>query len=128
MEIFELKTFFFFFGLHLFRLIHTRINFSCPSRIHINKLLVPPQNLFLPPPPSRYPGAGPEWTPTLRCTPESNYWGRCRCRPYSNYVDHTPPGFRNPCWKVYGPVTNFPRTGGCRSLLYNLHKLYFPNY
>ena len=30
----------------------------CPSRIHINKLLVPPQNLFLPPQ-SRYPGAGP---------------------------------------------------------------------
>ena len=32
----------------------------CPSRIYINNLLVPPQNLFLPPPPqSRYPGAGP---------------------------------------------------------------------
>ena len=31
----------------------------CPSLIHINKLLVPTQNLFLPPPPqSRYPGAG----------------------------------------------------------------------
>ena len=29
-----------------------------PSRIHKNKLLVPPQNLFLPPQ-SRYPGAGP---------------------------------------------------------------------
>ena len=26
-----------------------------------------------------------KWTPTLRCTPESNYWGRCRSRPYSNY-------------------------------------------
>ena len=26
-----------------------------------------------------------KWTPTLRCTPESNYWGGCRCRPYSNY-------------------------------------------
>ena len=26
-----------------------------------------------------------KWTPTLRCTPESNYWGECRCRPYSNY-------------------------------------------
>ena len=30
----------------------------CPSRIHINKLLLPPQNLFLPSQ-SRYPGAGP---------------------------------------------------------------------
>ena len=30
----------------------------CPSRIHINKLLVPHQNLFLPSQ-SRYPGAGP---------------------------------------------------------------------
>ena len=30
----------------------------CPSRIHTNKLLVPPQNLFLPPQ-SRCPGAGP---------------------------------------------------------------------
>ena len=26
-----------------------------------------------------------KWTPTLRCTPESNYRGECRCRPYSNY-------------------------------------------
>ena len=26
-----------------------------------------------------------KWTPTLRCTPESNYWMRCRSRPYSNY-------------------------------------------
>ena len=26
-----------------------------------------------------------KWTPTLRCTPKSNYWGRCRSRPYSNY-------------------------------------------
>ena len=24
-------------------------------------------------------------TPTLRCTPESNYWKACRCRPYSNF-------------------------------------------
>ena len=24
-------------------------------------------------------------TLTLRCTPESNYWGGCRCKPYSNY-------------------------------------------
>ena len=24
-----------------------------------------------------------KWTPTLRCTPESNYWGGCRCTPYS---------------------------------------------
>ena len=31
-EIFVLKTF--FFGLHLFRLIHTRINFSCPPKIY----------------------------------------------------------------------------------------------
>ena len=26
-----------------------------------------------------------KWTPTLRCTPESNYWGGCRCWPYSSY-------------------------------------------
>ena len=32
--------------------------FQCPSQIHMNKLLVPPQNLFLPPQ-SRYRGAGP---------------------------------------------------------------------
>ena len=30
-----------------------------------------------------------KWTPTLRCTPESNYWGRCRSRPYSNYWGDT---------------------------------------
>ena len=24
-----------------------------------------------------------KWTPTLRCTPESNYWEECRCAPYS---------------------------------------------
>ena len=26
-----------------------------------------------------------KWTPTLRCTPESNYWRGCRCRPNLNY-------------------------------------------
>ena len=40
-----------------------------------------------------------KWTPTLRCTQESNYWGDAD-------VDHTqtiggdtanPPGFRHPC-------------------------------
>ena len=51
-EIFVLKTFFFFFGLHLFCLFHTRVNFPYPPQIHINKLLVALQNLFLPPPPS----------------------------------------------------------------------------
>ena len=30
----------------------------CPSRIHINKLFVPPKIYFCPPSP-RYPGAGP---------------------------------------------------------------------
>ena len=30
-----------------------------------------------------------KWTPTLRCTPESNYWRECRCRPYSNYWGDT---------------------------------------
>ena len=28
-------------------------------------------------------------TPTLRCTPESNYWGRCRSKSYSNYWGDT---------------------------------------
>ena len=39
-----------------------------------------------------------KWRPTLRCTPESNYWGGCRCRPYSNYWgDISPhPGFGTP--------------------------------
>ena len=38
-------------GLHLVRLIHTRINcVPCPSRIHINKLLVPPKFIFALPP------------------------------------------------------------------------------
>ena len=50
------KPFLLFFGLHLFCLIHTRINFSCPPRIHINKLLVPK---FISAPQSRYPGPGP---------------------------------------------------------------------
>ena len=49
MEIFALKTFF-FFGLHFFRLIHTLeftlINFSCPPK-------------FISAPQSHYPGAGP---------------------------------------------------------------------
>ena len=30
-----------------------------------------------------------KWTPTFRCTPESNYWRGCRCRPYSNYWGDT---------------------------------------
>ena len=30
-----------------------------------------------------------KWTPTLRCTPESNYWGVCRCTAYSNYWGDT---------------------------------------
>ena len=51
-ENFGTKTFFYFFGLHLFRLIHTRINFSCPPWIHIIELLVPPKFLSVPPPPS----------------------------------------------------------------------------
>ena len=48
-----------------------------------------------------------KWTPTLRCTPESNYWGGCRCKPYLNYWGDTvkllggytthPPRFRHPC-------------------------------
>ena len=45
------------FGLYLVHLIQTGTNFSCPSPIHIIKLLVPSQNSFLPPQ-SRYPGAG----------------------------------------------------------------------
>ena len=36
------------------------LNFSCPHRIYINKLLVHLQNLFLPPQ-SRYSGAGPDF-------------------------------------------------------------------
>ena len=51
-EIFELKTFFFFFFWSSLFL------FDPYSRIHINKVFVPPQNLFMPPQP-RYPGAGP---------------------------------------------------------------------
>ena len=52
-----------------------------------------------------------KWTLTLRCTPESNYWGECRCRPYSSYWGgysqiigemYPPfpplPGFRHPCY------------------------------
>ena len=39
------------FGLHLVYFIQTGINFSCPSRIHINKLLVSPKIYFCPPPP-----------------------------------------------------------------------------
>ena len=49
-----------------------------------------------------------KWRPALRCTPESNYLGRSRCRPYSNnwggiqskYLEDIsphPPGFRHPC-------------------------------
>ena len=52
MEIFELKIC--FFGLHLVRLIHTGINSSCPSRIHINKLLVPLPKVISAPPPTLY--------------------------------------------------------------------------
>ena len=48
-----------------------------------------------------------KWTPTLRCTPESNYWGGCRCRPYLYYwgensqiiggdISPIPPGFATP--------------------------------
>ena len=47
-------------------------------------------------------------TPTLRCTPESNCWGKCRSRPYSSYCGDTvkllkdisphTPGFRHPCF------------------------------
>ena len=47
-----------FFWSYLVRLIHTGINFWCPSRLYLNKLLVPPQNLFLPLQ-SHYSGAGP---------------------------------------------------------------------
>ena len=59
----SVKTFF-FFGSHLVRMIQTGINCSCPSQIHINKLLVPPKISFCPPSPpqSRYPGAGPDET------------------------------------------------------------------
>ena len=42
-----------------------------------------------------------KWTPTLKCTPKSNYWGG------DADVDHTqtiggyiPPGFRHPCLLV----------------------------
>ena len=48
------------FAPHLVHLIQIGINFSCPRaplEFTQNKLLVPPQNLFLPPQ-SRYPGAG----------------------------------------------------------------------
>ena len=51
-----------------------------------------------------------KWTPTPRCTPESNYWGGCRCTPYSTqitggdtakllrgiYPPIPPPGFGTP--------------------------------
>ena len=50
------------FAPHLVHLIQTRINFSCPRaplEFTQNKLLVPPQNLFLPLQ-SRYAGTGPE--------------------------------------------------------------------
>ena len=61
MEIFELKTFFFFsspcsFDPHWNKFLVP----PCPSRIHLNKLLVPPKIYFCPPPQSRYPDAGPE--------------------------------------------------------------------
>ena len=39
-----------------------------------------------------------KWTPTLRCTPESNHWEGCRCRPYSNYW-----GIQSNCWGRYIP-------------------------
>ena len=54
-EILGRRPFFSFFGLHLFRLIHTRINFSCPQKF----LSVPPH------PQSRYPGAGPALSNTF---------------------------------------------------------------
>ena len=40
-----------------------------------------------------------KWTPTLRCTPYSDYRGRCKCRPYSNHWGIYPPilpGLRHP--------------------------------
>ena len=30
-----------------------------------------------------------KWTPTLRCTQESNYWGGCRYTPHSTQTTHT---------------------------------------
>ena len=56
------------FASPLVQLIQTGINFSCPRaplEFTQNKLLVPPQNLFLPPPQSRYPCAGPGWISNL---------------------------------------------------------------
>ena len=50
------------FAPHLVHLIQTGINFSCPRaplEFTQNKLLVPPQIYFCPPPQSRYPAAGP---------------------------------------------------------------------
>ena len=58
-----------------------------------------------------------QWTPTLRCTPESNYWGGCRCRPYtqtiggiqSNYWgDISPRGFGTPV-KAATTTARLPR-------------------
>ena len=43
----------------------------CPHRLHINKLLMPPQNLFLPPQ-SRCPGAGPGWKSIIRKKVKNN--------------------------------------------------------
>ena len=39
-------------------------------------------------------------TPTLRCTPESNYSGGCRCTPYST---QTAGGIQPNYWEVYIP-------------------------
>ena len=47
-----------------------------------------------------------KWTPTLRCTPKSNYWGGCRCRPYSN---HWGGGYSQIIGKIYPPSP--PRFG-----------------
>ena len=66
------------FGLHLVHLIQIGINFSCPSPIHINKLLVPPKIYFCPPPsppPShaiQAPGLVQQYTRTIVITNNIN--------------------------------------------------------
>ena len=51
---------------------------------------------------------GFKWTPTLRCTPESNYWGDAdvdhtqtigadTVKLLGGYILRIPPGFRHPC-------------------------------
>ena len=45
-----------------------------------------------------------KWTPTLRCTPELNYWGGCRCRPYSNYWG----GYSQIIGGIYPPRVSAP--------------------